>query len=304
VKRFLVTLTLLASLVPHAALAANEAAGAQASDATLTGAIQDALPNDGSVFGIAIQGLSSGRTVLLNADASFPTASLYKLGVMYEFYRQKKLGLVSVNDVLTETEANHDTEAESLLGPPGTQVAAGTALQLMMTVSDNIAAEMLQDKLGRSRINSAFSGLGLNATRIHTFAPGDPLGPTGMPRTTAGDMLRFFNQLATGTAIDADSNHEMLNLLLGDQVNDRIPAQLPFGTPVAHKTGDLEGLLNDAGIVYGPVEPFVIVVLSKSIPDVGPPDSLAVGRANIARIARVAYDYFEAGAADGTSRAA
>lgn len=265
----------------------------QVEDAGLTAAIQAVLPDDGSVFGIAVQGLDSGRTALINADSRFAAASLYKLGVMYDFYRQKEAGQVSVNDVLTETAADHDTEATSLLGPPGTQTAAGTALQLMMTVSDNIAAEMLQDELGRATVNQTFDALGLRSTRIHTLAPGDPVPPGALPYTTANDMLRLFDALATGSAVDANSNREMLNLLLGDEVNDRIPALLPPGTPVAHKTGDLEGILNDAGIVYGPTEPFAIVVLSSNIPDAGPPDSLATGRVAIAQIARAAYDALE-----------
>jgi beta-lactamase class A len=290
VKRLLLACSLLAALAPRVALAAPAALP----DPVLTREIQEALPNDGSEFGIAIQGLRTGRTALINADARFASASLFKLGVMYEFYRQKKAGLVSVNDVLTETAADHDDEATSLLGPPGTHVAAGVALQLMITVSDNIAAEMLQDRLGRPNVNATYDALGLHTTRVHTLAAGDPVPPGALPFTTAGDMLRFFELLDSGSAVDANSNHEMLNLLLGDEVNDRIPALLPRGTLVAHKTGDLDGILNDAGIVYGPTEPFAIVVLSRDIPDAGPPDSLATGRTNIARIARVAYDYFAA----------
>lgn len=294
-RRALALLALLAGFAPRIAFAAPSIAVAPhpTADPNLTAAIQDALPSDGGTFGIAIQGLTSGRTVLLNANDRFPAASLYKLGVMYDFYRQKKQGQVSVNDLLPETEADRVEKADSVLGP-GLTLPAGTALQLMMTVSDNIASEMLMDRLGRPSVNGTLDSLGLDSTRIHTFAAGDPVPPDALPYTTAGDMLHLFDLLAGGSAIDGDSNHEMLDLLLANEVNDRIPALLPSGTPVAHKTGDLDGVLNDAGIVYGLVEPFAIVVLSNNIPDAGPPDSLATGRVNIARIARVAYDYFEA----------
>jgi beta-lactamase class A len=293
-RRVLALLAAFVALVPAVVLAAPATSTAphRVPAPDLVGAIQAALPDDGSRFGIAIEGLTSGRTVLLDPDNPFPAASLYKLGVMYAFYQQKKAGRVSVDEVLPETEADRVEKADSVLGP-GLMVPAGTALQLMMTVSDNIASEMLMDRLTRGSVNGTFDALGLHSTRIHTFTAGDPLPANAPPATTAGDMLHFFEQLAGGTAVDADSNHEMLDLLLGNEVNDRIPAQLPPGTPVAHKTGDLEGILNDAGIVYGPVEPFAIVVLSSNIPDAGPPDSLATGRVAIARIARVAYDYFE-----------
>src|SRR5581483_11130611 len=163
---------------------------------------------------------------------------------------------------------------------------------------DNVAASMLEDRLGRANVNAAFESLGLHKTRIHTFAAGDPLPASAGARTTASDMLKLYEDLATGTLVDADSNREMLNLLLGNQITDRIPALLPDGTPVAHKNGELDGVLNDAGIVYGPRSTYAIVILSKDVPNVlsvpqlhGP--GAEKGVANVARLSRAVYDYFE-----------
>jgi beta-lactamase class A len=267
-------------------------------DPGLADVIQRALPSNGGTFGIAVQNLTTGQTALLNADAFFPTASLYKTGVMYEFYRQKKAGRLSVDDMLTEQPYDYDDEGTNLVGLPGSRIAAGTALQLMMTVSDNVAANMLEDHVGRANVNTAFDGLGLHSTRVHTWAAGDPVAPNASAYTTASDMLKLYAGLAGGAEVDAGSNREMLNLLLANQVADRLPALLPDGTPVAHKNGELDGLINDAGIVYGPKSTYVVVVLDNHVPNLlatpqlhGP--GAEVGTANMARLSKAIYQYFE-----------
>jgi len=302
-KRFLgCCVAFVLALVPAAVLAAPSIQsipqiGSDVPDPTLAQVIQHALPDDGGLFGVAVKDLKTGRTALLNADAPFPSASLYKVGVMYEFYRQKQLGLVSTGDVLTEQSYDYEDDGANLVGLPGAQVTAGTALQLMMTISDNVAAHMVEDQVGRANINRTFDQLGLHSTRIPTFAPGDPIPRGGQAYTTAHDMLRFFQAVATGSAIDPDSNHEMIDLLLANEANERLPAMLPPGTPVAHKNGELDGTLNDAGIVYGPNGPYAIAVLSTFVPNaLATPDlhgpGAAAGVRHIAQISRAVYDYF------------
>src|SRR5690606_31959123 len=79
----------------------------------------------------------------------------------------------------------------------------------------------------------------------------------------------------------------MVHLLLEQKINDRLPALLPPGTPVAHKTGNWPGNVHDAGIVYGPTSTFVIAVLTEDVGDT------AEATAIIAELTRVVYDYFE-----------
>ena len=78
----------------------------------------------------------------------------------------------------------------------------------------------------------------------------------------------------------------MLNILLAQQVNDLIPAGLPAAVPVAHKTGSLDGLRHDAGIVYGPSGPYIFVCMSSSLPD----DSVA--EQVVPALSAAIYHYF------------
>ena len=302
VKRILAAAALALTLAPRHAFAAADvpfipAPAPAVPDQALGRLIESELP-PGGVFGVAVQNLNTGQSAAMNATTFFPTASLYKTGVMYEFYRQKKDGQVSVDDVLTEQPYDYDDEGTNLVGYPGSRISAGWALTLMMTVSDNVAASMLEDHVGRANVNAAFETLGLHDTRIHTFASGDPLPASAYARTTPADMLTLYEALSRGTAVDASPNREMLNLLLADQVNDRLPALLPDGTPVAHKNGELDGVVNDAGIVYGPKSAYAIAVLSKDLPNVlavpqlhGPAAEAALS--GVARLSRAVYQYFE-----------
>ena len=71
-----------------------------------------------------------------------------------------------------------------------------------------------------------------------------------------------------GKAASARSTQAMRAILLAQELNDEIPAGLPPGTPVAHKTGQITGVLHDAAIVYPPGRaPYVLVVLTSGIPD-------------------------------------
>src|SRR5262249_16035484 len=89
-------------------------------------------------------------------------------------------------------------------------------------------------------------------------------------------------KIASGQAVDKPSSDAMIAILKRQRFNDRIPAGLPLGTVVAHKTGEITKIQHDAAIVYAP-RPFVLVVLVRGLEDA------KKGSALIADIARVVY---------------
>jgi beta-lactamase class A len=82
--------------------------------------------------------------------------------------------------------------------------------------------------------------------------------------TTARGLLTLFEKLGRGEAVDAESDAAMIEVLKRQKFNDAIPAGVPAGTPVAHKTGNITRIHHDAGIVYGP-RPYVLVLLVRGI---------------------------------------
>jgi len=78
--------------------------------------------------------------------------------------------------------------------------------------------------------------------------------------TTARALLTLLEAIAKGRAVDADSSRQMVEILARQKFNEGIPAGLPPGTRVAHKTGELVKVHHDAAIVFAP-RPFVLVIL-------------------------------------------
>jgi beta-lactamase class A len=245
-------------------------------DDGLEDAIRELLGEDDERHAVIIKDLSSGRGVAINAERLFYAASLFKLEVLFETFHQREQGLIDFG----ERYVASDYYAEFGLGPhliaQCEEVTVARTLEAMMSVSDNVAAVMLQDRVGPRHINASMAALGLEVTRL--FSDALPI--------TAEDTALLMEAIARGEAVSVQASKEMTDLLAMEKVDDRIPAALPDGVPVAHKTGNWENATHDAGIVYGERSTYVFVLLS----DIGfDGDAASVQR----DIVRVAWDWFE-----------
>jgi len=124
----------------------------------------------------------------------------------------------------------------------------------MMSVSDNVSAVLLQDRVGSANINRSLEALGLATTRLL---------PDDLP-TTAGEMAILMEMIARGEAVDEAASQEMVNLLASEEIDNGLREGVPQGTLVAHKTGNWSNATHDAGIVYSPGATYVIAVLSET----------------------------------------
>lgn len=239
-------LTLLPNRTPVAAAVAG-------TDPALEEILRSHLPAGLGTFGVAVKDLSSGRTAYVNPDEVFETASLYKVFVMVELYRQQRAGMLS-------------------LAEPGLL----SNLEAMITVSDNDAAEALWRRVGINNINATMLDLGLPHSQVAFIST-----------TTPREMGYLLERIALLRAVDAESSAAMIRTLGRQRINDRLPAGLPPGTFIAHKTGDLGAMTHDAGIVYAPSGPFVIVAMNKNTVNV------YSGRAVEADLASATYSYLQ-----------
>jgi beta-lactamase class A len=221
-------------------------------------------------YGIVVKDLATGQAVTLNERFPFQAASLYKLPVMYEVFKQRDLDLFALNEELTIGSEDVAMDLGSLPWPVGTRITIGTALDRMVTLSDNSGAYMLAKKVGTGRINEDMLSLGL----AHTYIRGDDL------QTSAADMARLLEIIARGQALSAETSAEMVHLMARQQVRNRIPVLMPPEAVVANKTGNWEGAAHDVAIVYGPSATFVIALLADGITDF---DGLYLAMATAAR---------------------
>jgi len=156
--------------------------------------------------------------------------------------------------------------------------------EAMITVSSNLAANVLIEKLGAKQIQSATDALGAGGMKVLRGVEDDRAFEKGLNNTTtARGLLVLLTKIARGEAASPEASRAMVEILARQRFDDGIPAKLPPGTRVAHKTGNITKIHHDAGIVYGP-RPFVIVVLVRGIEDE------KVSGPLIAAIARDTYD--------------
>jgi beta-lactamase class A len=145
---------------------------------------------------------------------------------------------------------------------------------------------MLIRVVSRAHINATMRDLGLRNTRLGDYIRSETDTIRYALRTSPRDMLTLLDSIARDRLVDPWSSREMLAILEGQTHNGLLPAPLPEGVKIAHKTGSLHDTLNDVGIVYNEDEPYIIAVMTTQLPD------LDLGRAFIHRVSLTAYDSF------------
>jgi len=241
-------------------------------DAALEEVIRSSLGDEVDSYGVVVKNLVSGAVAEVNSHKPFETASLFKLWVMYEVYKQVELDLVDMGEELLVTPYYASWDAGSLPVEVCDTLTVRHALWAMITYSDNTSGFLLLDRVGPGNINRDLQALGLTES---AFGQEDVI-------STAADMALFLEMLVLGADVSREASREMLDLMLAQKVRDRLPALLPPGTEVAHKTGNLPEVTHDVGIVYAPQPTYVIAVLSDRGGESEP----------IAVLSRAIYDYF------------
>ncbi len=201
---------------------------------------------DGNI-GVSVKDLGTGRGATLDAEAEMPSASLFKLPVLYSVFNAG----VPFDDQLLITDAIKAYDLGTLELGPGETLTVAEALERMVTVSDNASAILLADRVGGAQVNADLANLGLKATHY------------GADRltTSASDMTALLELMARGQAVSPAASADMVHLMLRQRVNDRLPKLLPDEAQVAHKTGNLDGIVNDVGIIYGPHSTLIVSAL-------------------------------------------
>jgi beta-lactamase class A len=246
--------------------------------------VQNALVGSHGSYGIVIKNLKTNEYYLLNEHLSYSSASLYKLWVMAETYRQIKEGILKENETLSSKyeilNAKFDISPETEKFTKGSiALSVEDALNKMITISDNYAALLLTLRIKLSNIASFLKVNGFNESTV---------GANGnFPITTASDIALFFEKLYNKQLINEQYSDKMLELLKAQKLNDKIPKYLP-GVLIAHKTGELDNYTHDGGIVYADNGNYIMIILSKS-------DNPDLAKNRISNISESIYEYFTNG---------
>ncbi len=236
-----------------------------AQDEELLAAQIDALiEGEQGIFSVVVVGPDGVTVYRHEPDLQIESASLYKLAIMVEIFRQRDAGVFSFDD-LVYLEPEFFTEGSSDTFLPDEYYSIAELLEQMITVSSNVAAYALLALAGTANVNETMQWLGLTDTEIRwsPFEAPDLTDDQRLNVTSAGDLVLLFRLLLAGEVVTPEASEEMLELLKRQLVNDRLPLLLPADVEVAHKTGNLDGLDHDAGIIYSASGPMIVTVLTE-----------------------------------------
>ena len=258
---------------------------------------------DGSIGAAAWPVGQPERMVGVNTDELYPTASTFKIPILYSLYRMVDRGEIDL-ETRIEITPEHRVPGSGVLQhlKPGLQPTIYDLAMLMTIQSDNQATDILHETVGVERLHADLDELGLPRLRVpldcrallysivgmdernpeHTYElfierarnkeyDYDGVGwqdteGSGADLTSPRDMARLCELIEQGVGLSETARDGVIDTMKRQQLNQRIPAGLPEGIVVAHKTGSLRGVRNDAGIVYA-ARPYVIGIFSKNLSD-------------------------------------
>jgi beta-lactamase class A len=251
-----------------------------------------------SSVGLVIKDLSTGETLQWSPEARFPAASVIKIPILVEAFRQEQAGRLRLDERLPIRPEDKVGGFGILKELPSVEsVSLLDLLTLMIIISDNTATNLCIERVGMDAVNGTMGSLGLRATVLQRKMMDMAARERGLDNfTSAGDIARLLELLATDQALTPEGCARALDILARQQVNDRLPLLLPSEVKVVHKTGELPGLRHDVGILFIDSRRVVIAALTK---DVSAPvgQGLVGGQASelIARVSRSIFDTITGG---------
>jgi beta-lactamase class A len=254
----------------------------------------------GAVVSVSIFDLGAGRQLGIDGDRVFHAASTMKVPVLIDLMREIDAGRLALDQELLLVNAFHsivdgspfaldpaDDSDPLVFARLGEPVPIRWLAERMITHSSNLATNALIAILDPARITRTMAEFGATRTQVLRGVEDGVAFRAGRNNvTSADDLAMILRALDRVEAASPASTAFMRDVLQRQAFNDQIPAGLPPGTRVAHKTGQITATLHDAAIVYPPGRaPFVLVVLTRDIPDPRVAERLT------ADIAAIAWDW-------------
>ena len=286
-----------------AVLPASAAAGKRR-ESPARAEVERLIRESGAEVGVAFRTLDGKDELFLNADLAMHAASTMKVAVMVELFRQARAGKLKLDDLLPvhnefrsvvdgsayQLDVGDDSDAE-VYRNVGQTMTLRRLCEAMITVSSNLATNLLIEKLGVENIRRTVHKLRADGLEVRRGVQDLKAFDAGMNNTTtARALLVLLERIARGKAVSRDASQEMVDILEQQKFNSEIPAGVPPGLRVAHKTGSITKIRHDAAIVYAE-RPYVLVVLVRGLADGKQSATL------IAAISRVVYAALETSSA-------
>ena len=268
----------------------------QKTDKKLQAKLQEAIKGFNGDIGIYIKNLRTGKTVSINADTVFPTASIVKVPI-----------LLGIMDKLQKGELKYDQEiiykdsllyeGEDILGSfkANEKIALKKVVMLMMTTSDNTASLWLQSLAGKgTRINEILDSLGMKSTRVNSRTPGRENNRTqyGWGQTTPSEMAKLFEMIYNYQFISPLMSEKMMRILGRNFWDAEALSQIPPSIEVFCKNGAVNASRSEVLLANAVHNPYIFSIFTKNNKDI------SWGNSNEAwvltrKISKILWNYFE-----------
>lgn len=230
--------------------------------ASVDGRVLSALAGFKGGVWIYAKNLETGKDYSFRGEEPVRTASTIKLPIMAETFRQVAQGKLKWSDEVVLTKENRRGGSGILFEfSDNTKLDLRSAVHLMIVVSDNTATNLVLDKVTCDSVNEFMDSLGLKATLSlrKVFGGGESKAWAhpenkvfGLGRSSPRDMVALLEMIEKGELVSKEASAEMLAILKRQQLKDGIGRGLPGEIDSASKSGALDALRSDVGIIYTP----------------------------------------------------
>ena len=229
---------------------------------------------------VAVRDPSTGFVMDYRADSVFHAASTMKVPVLIEIYRRAAEQRLSLDDSLTVKNefrsivdnslfSIEDDTDDAIYERLGEQMSVGELIHQMMSVSSNLATNLLIDILTADSVQNTVDNLGAPGMKVLRGVEDIKAYELGLSNsTTARALADILVHLMQGTAVSASADSAMIATMMHSGFDDMVPAGLPEGIPIANKTGTITRIHHDGSIVFPPDQPpYVIAILIRGVDD-------------------------------------
>lgn len=245
---------------------------AQKKDLKLQKQVEELTRNFKGDIGIYIHDLKHNRTVSINADTIFPTASVVKIPILIGIMSKIQTGELNYHQRLMFTDSLLYREGDDILSDfkDSSTIELSKVMMLMITISDNYASLSLQGLSGGgTKINLLLDSLGLKATRVNSRTPGreNYRNLYGWGQTSPREIATLMEQIVKGEVINKELSEKMLRLLGRQYWDEEALSQIPAGVFVADKNGAVDESRNEVMYVNAKKNPYLLTIFTKNNKD-------------------------------------
>ena len=235
---------------------------------------------------LSAKNLQTGQAYNLAGEQPVRTASTIKLAIMAECFAESAEGKLDLKQPLKVT-ADEKVSGSGILQDfsDGDELPVRDMVDLMIVLSDNTATNLILNRVGGDAVNARMAQLGLQQTRVMRKILGDrndlkpfPTGITdegakpenkkwGIGRSSPNEMVFLLEKIYRGELVNKAASGEMLTILKRQRDHDGIGRDMKDVT-IANKTGALDALRSDVGIIYSNYGPIAMAITVDNMPEI------------------------------------